>query len=78
MCRVPGVLAPPTDLLALVASAAPWPHGVLEGGRVAGPHGPDPQTVAWREMARMIRDDETLLPAVLPVAAGLLLATKRA
>jgi predicted O-methyltransferase YrrM len=34
--------------------------------------------VAWREMARTIRDDETLLPAVLPIGAGLLLATKRA
>jgi hypothetical protein len=29
-------------------------------------------------MARVIKDDETLLPAVLPIGAGLLLATKRA
>ena len=53
-------------------------HGVVEGGRVADRTARDQQTVAWREMARTIRDDETLLPAVLPVGAGLLLATKRA
>ena len=53
-------------------------HGVVEGGgRVADRTARDPQTVAWREMARAIRDDETLLPAVLPIGAGLLLATKR-
>ena len=54
-------------------------HGVVEGGgRIADRAARDPQTVAWREMARAIRDDETLLPAVLPIGAGLLLATKRA
>ncbi|MFP5370429.1 MAG: O-methyltransferase [Actinomycetes bacterium] len=54
-------------------------HGVVEGGgRVADRTARDPQTVAWREMARAIRDDETLLPAVLPMGAGLLLATRRA
>ena len=37
----------------------------------------DPQTVAWREVGRAIRDDETLLSAVLPIGAGLLVATKR-
>lgn len=53
-------------------------HGVVEGGRVADRTARDPQTVAWREMARTIKDDETLLPAVLPIGAGLLVATKRA
>ena len=53
-------------------------HGLLEGGRVADRTARDPQTVAWREMARTIREDETLLPAVLPIGAGLLVATKRA
>jgi len=53
-------------------------HGVVEGGRVADRTARDPQTVAWREMARTIRDDETLLPAVLPIGAGLLVATRRA
>ena len=53
-------------------------HGVVEGGRVADRTARDPQTVAWREMARTIKDDETLLPAVLPIGNGLLIATKRA
>jgi len=36
-----------------------------------------PQTVAWRELARTIREDETLTSAVLPAGSGLLVATKR-
>ncbi len=52
-------------------------HGLLEDGRVADRTVRDPQTVAWRELARAVRDDESLLSAVLPVGAGLLLATKR-
>ena len=53
-------------------------HGVLAGGRIADRTARDPDTVAWREVARTIREDETLLPAMLPVGAGLLVATKRA
>jgi predicted O-methyltransferase YrrM len=52
-------------------------HGLLAGGRVADRAVRDPQTVAWRELARAVREDENLLSAVLPVGAGLLLATKR-
>jgi predicted O-methyltransferase YrrM len=52
-------------------------HGLLAGGRVADRTVRDPQTVAWRELARAVRDDENLLSAVVPVGAGLLLATKR-
>jgi predicted O-methyltransferase YrrM len=52
-------------------------HGLLEGGRIADRTARDPQTVAWREVARAIREDETLLSAVLPIGAGLLVATKR-
>ncbi len=52
-------------------------HGLLEGGRVADRTVRDPQTVAWREISRTIRDDETLLSAVLPIGNGLLVATKR-
>jgi predicted O-methyltransferase YrrM len=52
-------------------------HGLLEGARVAERTARDPQTVAWREIARTLRDDETLLSAVLPIGAGLLIATKR-
>ena len=53
-------------------------HGLLEGGRVADRTARDPQSVAWREIARTVRDDETLLSAVLPMGSGLLVATKRA
>ncbi len=52
-------------------------HGLLAGGRIADRTARDPQTVAWRELVRAIREDETLLSAVLPVGAGLLVATKR-
>ena len=52
-------------------------HGLLEGKRVADRTVRDPQTVAWREISRTIREDETLLYAVLPIGNGLLVATKR-
>jgi predicted O-methyltransferase YrrM len=52
-------------------------HGLLEGGRVADRAARDAQTVAWREISRAIREDETLLSAVLPIGNGLLVATKR-
>jgi predicted O-methyltransferase YrrM len=53
-------------------------HGLLDGGRIADRTARDPQTVAWREVARTIREDETLLSVVLPVGTGVLVATKRA
>jgi predicted O-methyltransferase YrrM len=53
-------------------------HGLLAGGRIAERAVRDPQTVAWREVAKTVREDEKLLSAVLPVGAGLLVATKRA
>jgi predicted O-methyltransferase YrrM len=53
-------------------------HGLLDGGRIADRTARDPQTVAWREISRTVRDDETLLSAVLPIGSGLLVATKRA
>jgi predicted O-methyltransferase YrrM len=52
-------------------------HGLLAGGRIAERTARDPQTVAWREIVRAIREDETLTSAVLPVGTGLLVATKR-
>jgi predicted O-methyltransferase YrrM len=52
-------------------------HGLLDGGRVADRTARDPQTVAWRDIARTVRDDENLLSAVLPIGSGLLVATKR-
>jgi predicted O-methyltransferase YrrM len=53
-------------------------HGLLDGGRIAERTARDPQTVAWRELARTVREDETLTSAVLPIGTGLLVATKRA
>jgi predicted O-methyltransferase YrrM len=52
-------------------------HGLLAGGRIADRAARDPQTVAWRDVARAVREDETLLSAVLPIGAGLLVATRR-
>ena len=52
-------------------------HGLLDGGRIADRTARDPQTVAWREIARTVREDETLLSAILPIGTGLLVAAKR-
>ena len=46
--------------------------------KVADPAQRDPETVAIRELGTHIRDDETLVPALLPVGDGLLCAVKRA
>ncbi len=52
-------------------------HGLLAQDRIADRSARDAQTVAWREIARTVREDETLTCAVLPMGAGLLVATKR-
>ena len=52
-------------------------HGLLADGGIADRSARDPQSVAWREIARTVREDETLACAVLPIGAGLLIATKR-
>lgn len=44
--------------------------------RVADPSQRDQETVAIRELGRTVRDDETLLPVLLPVGDGLLVAQK--
>lgn len=44
--------------------------------RVADPTQRDPETVAIREVGRMIREDEDLVPMMLPVGDGLLCALK--
>lgn len=49
----------------------------LWGGSVADPTQRDPDTVALRELAAQVRDDEALLPVLLPVGDGLLAAIKR-
>jgi predicted O-methyltransferase YrrM len=45
--------------------------------RVADPAQRDHDTVTIRELGKAVRDDETLLPAMLPVGDGLLVAVKR-
>jgi predicted O-methyltransferase YrrM len=49
-------------------------HNMLVGGRVADPSRRDPETLALREVARAIREDERLVPAILPLGGGLLVA----
>jgi predicted O-methyltransferase YrrM len=46
--------------------------GALAGGRVAEPTARDAETVAMRELAKLVRDEERLTSALLPVGAGLL------
>ncbi|MFP5068548.1 O-methyltransferase [Pseudonocardia nantongensis] len=53
-------------------------EGVLDGGRVAGDGAGDgPGTAALRETAGLVRDDERLLSALLPVSDGMLCAVRR-
>lgn len=47
--------------------------GVLTGG-VTDPAADDPGSVALREVARQVRDDERLVPLLLPLGDGLLAA----
>ena len=49
--------------------------GALNGGKVAEPHVRDTDTVGMRDLLKTVRDDERFTAAVLPVGAGLLVAT---
>ena len=49
----------------------------LWGGRVTDPGQTDPETAAIREVAELVRQDERLVPLLLPVGDGLLTAVKR-
>jgi predicted O-methyltransferase YrrM len=49
----------------------------LRGGRVADATARDPESVALRELARLVRDHDQLVPAMLPVGDGLLVAVRR-
>ncbi len=48
--------------------------GALGDGRVADPSARDPETVALRELTRVVREHDRLLPALLPVGSGVLAA----
>ncbi|WP_020668057.1 O-methyltransferase [Amycolatopsis nigrescens] len=50
-------------------------HNVLAGARLGDHTRRDPEALALRELAREIREDERLVPALLPVGGGLLVAT---
>jgi predicted O-methyltransferase YrrM len=50
---------------------------VLRAGRVADTAATDPATVAVREVTRQVRDDERLVPVLLPVGDGLLCALRK-
>ncbi len=49
----------------------------LWGGSVADPAQRDPDTVTLRELGLQVRDDDRLIPLLLPVGDGLLAAIKR-
>ena len=50
--------------------------GALAGGKVADPSARDADTLAARELARVVREEPRLVPALVPVGAGLLAAVK--
>lgn len=49
---------------------------VLWRGRVANPSDREQDTMALRDVARIVREDERLVPVLLPVGDGLLVAAK--
>lgn len=49
---------------------------VLWSGRVVNPTRRDTETVALRDVARLVRDDDRLVPVLLPLGDGLLVAAK--
>jgi predicted O-methyltransferase YrrM len=51
--------------------------GALHGDRVSDPTHRDAETVAVREAGRLVRDDERLVPVMMPLGDGLLAALKR-
>lgn len=50
--------------------------GALAGGRVVDPSARDTDTVALRELARVVREEADLVAALLPIGSGLLAAVK--
>jgi predicted O-methyltransferase YrrM len=48
--------------------------GALGAGRVPDPSARDSETVALRELAKVVRESDQLTPALLPVGSGLLAA----
>ncbi|MQA62406.1 MAG: methyltransferase domain-containing protein [Actinophytocola sp.] len=51
-------------------------NNIMADGRLAEPARRDPETLALREVARAVAVDERLMPAMLPVGGGLLVASR--
>ncbi len=51
-------------------------HNAAADGRIADPAHTDPETVAAREAALIISENDALLPVVIPLGQGLLAATR--
>ncbi|ACU95713.1 MAG: O-methyltransferase [Saccharomonospora viridis] len=49
-------------------------HNVLAAGRIADPTRREPELLALRDVARAVREDKRLVPTLLPVGNGLLVA----
>lgn len=49
----------------------------LGGGRVANPAFRDPSSLALREVAALVHEDDSLVPLLLPLGDGLLLAVRQ-
>lgn len=49
---------------------------VLRSGGVANPARRDTETLALREVARAVREDDRLVPVILPIGEGMLVAAK--
>ncbi|MFC5043083.1 O-methyltransferase [Ornithinimicrobium kibberense] len=52
-------------------------HGMLGHDKVADPASRDTVTTLLRDLGKALRDDDRLLPALLPVGDGLLVAVRR-
>lgn len=53
-------------------------NGALDNGRVADPAAREPLTATMRQVGRLIRDNDSLVSALLPTGDGLQLAVKTA
>lgn len=58
-------------------SSGAVPSGAVSGGRVANPSYRDPASLALREVAALVHGDDTLVPLLLPIGDGLLLALRQ-
>ncbi|GAB2753416.1 O-methyltransferase [Amycolatopsis magusensis] len=86
---LPRLTAGGYDLVFVDAARAEYPHYFEQGVQLLRPggviafhnllsgvrNGRDPETLAMRDVARAVRESDRLVPAVLPVGGGLLVAS---